>query len=575
VANKPSFSERKTRWMNRFVARRSARARPATGFVSQPEPRTIGSFNRGRQLISGNILLAGSLIEAPDTLLWDITPPNDEFQDVMHGFGWFDDLAAVGDAKARAVGQAWIDGWIEQFGKGRGPGWTPDLTGRRLIRWIHHALFILRGREGDQSFPFYQSLAQQTIFLSKRWPYASPGLPRFEALTGLLYAGLSLQGMEQHVDPAAKALARECERQIDKAGGIPTRNPEELLEVFTLLTWAAAALAEMGHMPEGAHVDAIERIAPTLRSLRHSDGSLARFHGGGRGLEGRLDQALASSGVKSELSDAIVMGYARMTGGRTSVVVDVAAPPENDASRYAHASTLAFELTSGRRPLIVSSGAGEAFGPDWSKAGRATQSHSTVVVDGTSSSRMNQDNLLFTQRPASVTMERVSKPASTALDLAHDGYRTTHGLTHVRQIELSGDGRQLSVSEMLTTLTEADKKIFDRRFDDSALSGVPFSVRLHLHPDVDATIDMGGSAVSLVLKSGEIWVLRHKSKASLKLEPSVYLEKGRLQPRATTQIVLEGRVMPHAAQVQWSLAKAQDTPNSIRDLERDDPVLPI
>lgn len=575
MAKKPSFSERKTRWMNRIVARRSARARPATGFVSQPEPRTIGSFNKGRQLISGNILLAGTLIEAPDTMLWDISPPNGEFQDVMQGFGWFDDLAAVGDPKARTLAQIWVDEWIVRYGKGRGPGWTPDLTGRRLIRWIHHALFILHGRGSEGSDAFYRSLAQQTIFLSKRWSHASPGLPRFEALTGLLYAGLSLEGMESHVEPAAKALAKECERQIDAAGGIPTRNPEELLEVFTLLTWSAAALAEMGRMAEGAHLDALERMAPTLRSLRHSDGSLARFHGGGRGLEGRLDQALASSGVKSGPSQDIVMGYARLTGGRTSVVVDVAAPPKNEASRHAHASTLAFELTTGRRPLIVSCGAGEAFGPDWAKAGRATQSHSTVVLDNTSSSRLNEDNLQFTQHPASVTMERADKPASTALDLAHDGYRDTHGLTHVRQMELSGDGRQLSVSEMLTTLTDADKKVFDRRFDEHALSGVPYSVRLHLHPDVDAAIDMGGSAVSMVLKSGEVWVLRYDGKAKIHLEPSVYLEKGRLQPRASTQIVLEGKVMPYAAQVQWSLAKTQDTPNSIRDLERDDPVLPI
>ncbi len=40
--------------------------------------------------------------------------------------------------------------------------------------------------------------------------------------------------------PPVSALARECEHQIDAQGGLPTRNPEELLEVFTLLTWAAA-----------------------------------------------------------------------------------------------------------------------------------------------------------------------------------------------------------------------------------------------------------------------------------------------------------------------------------------------
>lgn len=48
---------------NRLHARLAALARPATGFVSQPEPKTIGAFARGRQLIAGNFLFAGFLIE--------------------------------------------------------------------------------------------------------------------------------------------------------------------------------------------------------------------------------------------------------------------------------------------------------------------------------------------------------------------------------------------------------------------------------------------------------------------------------------------------------------------------------
>ena len=59
-----------------------------------------------------------------------------------------------------------------------------------------------------------------------------------------------------------------------------------------------------------------------------------------------------------------------------------------------------------------------------------------------------------------------------------------------------------------------------------------FAIRFHLHPDVDATLDMGGTAVSMALRSGEIWVFRHDGAAELALEASVYLEKGRLKPRA-------------------------------------------
>jgi uncharacterized heparinase superfamily protein len=73
-------------------------------------------------------------------------------------------------------------------------------------------------------------------------------------------------------------------------------------------------------------------VAPTLRALRHSDGSLARFHGGGRGQEGRLDQALATSGVKTIRTEGLSMGFARVSHGRTSIIVDAAPPPVGPAS---------------------------------------------------------------------------------------------------------------------------------------------------------------------------------------------------------------------------------------------------
>ena len=138
-------------------------------------------------------------------------------------------------------------------------------------------------------------MGKQVVYLSRRWKTASSGLPRFEALTGLIYAGLALQGMDHLIDPALEALTRDCQTQIDANGGIPSRNPEDLLEVFTLLTWAALALTEAGQTPSQEHIAAIERIAPALLALRHADGDLARFHGGGRGMEGRLDHALANS----------------------------------------------------------------------------------------------------------------------------------------------------------------------------------------------------------------------------------------------------------------------------------------
>jgi len=528
-------------------------------------------------MLAGNFLFAGHLVETDAKLpsLWDLPIPSNDYRMELHGFSWLDDLAAVGDTQARNQAQLWLREWIARYDRGRGPGWVPDITGRRLIRWINHALFLLAGDGSRMSGSYFRSLAIQTTFLARRWHTTAPGLPRFEALTGVIYAGLSLQGMQRHVRPAMEALDRECARQIDPKGGIASRNPEELLEVLTLLTWAKAALVESDMLPMKEHLAAIERIAPTLRALRHADGSLARFHGGGAGMDGRLDQALAAANIKTPASDGGVMGFMRMSGGRTTIVVDVATPPAGSVSSESHASTLAFELTSGRRPLIVNCGPGATFGAEWHRAGRATQLHSTLGIDGYSSSLLGSRREgpvmqeVLVETPRAVTSRfQVEEGAGTLL-ASHDGYRRTHGLTHLRYLELGQSGRGLIGHDTIVANDDSDRRGFDLVMDQAQMQGIPFTIRFHLHPDVDAHLDMGGTAVSLVPKSGEVWVFRC-TEAEMSVDPSVYLEKGRLKPRATKQIVLSGLALGYATEVGWTMAKAQEVPGSARDFAVDD-----
>ena len=554
-------------WRDRWAMWRALKAAPATGFSTQPEPRTIGMYSRGKQLIAGKFVSAGIMVDRPGAAIWDV------FTDAagaaaVQGFDWLDDLAAVGDSAARKRAQDWLALWITLYGTGRGPGWTAQMIGRRLIRLINHGPMLLQGAAEGLDATYFRTLSAQTAFLSKRWNTAPPGLERFEALTGIVSAGLALEGLRPHVAPALAALARDCASEIDIEGGIPSRNPEELLEVFTLLTWAAQALAEAGHMAPPEHLAAMERIAPTLRALRHADGGLARFHGGGRGAEGRLDTALANAGVKAMPSARMAMGFVRLSGGRTSVIVDASSPPDGPR---AHASTNAFELTSGRRPVIVSCGSGAPFGPEWRLAGRATASHSTLEVEGFSSSRLGVDpDGPMAERAEITTLRVIPGENGAGVHLAHGGWSGTHGMSHVRDLMLTADGRHLTGVDKLAAISTPEKRRFEKLMIDGRLKGVNFALRFHVHPDVEARLDLGGSAVSLALKSGEIWVFRQVGRVKMMLEPSIYLEKARQRPRQTVQIVLQARALDFETQVGWTLAKAQDTPLAIRDLERED-----
>jgi uncharacterized heparinase superfamily protein len=551
---------------DRYAALAAGRARPATGFVSQPEPRSVGSYARGKQLTAGNILLAGHLAEAPETSIWDLTA-DDAFVAEAQGFAWLDDLAAYGAAPAVRLAQDWTWDWIARHGAGTGPGWTPDLTGRRIIRWIHHAILLLASRDPGEAEAFYRAITRQATYLSRRWKAAAPGLARFEALTGLIYAGTSLIGLDRLIAPAVTALAAACQTDVDAEGGIPSRNPEELLDVLTLLSWSAKGLSESGHPVPEALSQAIARVAPALRTLRHADGDLARFHGGGRGMEGRLDQALAAAGPRAGPPQAVAMGFARLSGRRTSVIVDASPPPGGPAATTAHASTAAFELTSGRRALIVSCGSGATFGPDWHRAARATPSHSVLTLDAASSSRLGPRGEALEHRARVTASRLVPGVEGTDLYLAHDGWEASHGLTAGRSLTLSHDGRRLSGVETLTALTAEARRRFDDMMTLTRMEGAAFSIRFHLHPEVDASLDMAETAVSMALRSGELWVFRFSGPATLSLDPSAYLEKGRPNPRPCLQIVLRGEARGPETRIGWTLAKAKDTPLAIRDLE--------
>jgi uncharacterized heparinase superfamily protein len=172
--------------------------------------------------------------------------------------------------------------------------------------------------------------------------------------------------------------------------------------------------------------------------------------------------------------------------------------------------------------------------------------------------------------PQDVRVQYVTDDDSSGVIVGHDGYREKYGLTHIRRLDISNTGRALMGEDTLAAIEREDQIAFDKHLDKSNSDAIGYKLRFHLHPDVDAELDMGGNAVSMALKSREIWVFRHDGKAKLTVEPSVFLEKGRLKVRATKQIVLTSRAVDYATRIRWSLAKAHETPDAVRDLARED-----
>ena len=568
MSDSPEFSavmppaRGRSRMADRLAVWRAGIAGPrVTGFVWQPLPEFTGSEQQGKRLVAGDLRLAGHSVTLAGRTPWQITAAPEAFSDALHGFAWLADLAILPDGAGLATARAWLSDWLARDGRGRGRGWSLGLVAQRQIAMITHAGFLAKALAPADKQRLLSALGRQGGVLQMRASNAAQGLSRIEVLSALAYSALTLGGMQSALNPALRAMAQACAEDIDASGTITARNPATLLAMLTHLTGVAALLKQTGKPADPAIDTAIARIAPTLRSLRHADGGLVRMHGGGRGAPGLLDSTLARANQRPSRIKGLAMGYARLDGRRVSLIVDAAPPLLGPGSHAAHAATLAFELVSGRAPVIVSSGSAQGFGPQWQHTARATASHSTLSLMGYASARLARgatrgDHLPqdFVSGPQIVETQQSEMKTAEAISLSHDGWRRTHGLVHLRALQLAHDGSLLRGEDGLAAMTATDRATLDRVLARLP-GGLRFAVRFHLHPDAVAKIDMGGTAVSIQLPNRETWVFRYMGEAVLSLAPSVYLDEERMRPRATKQIVLSAALSGYGSAVSWTLAR--------------------
>ena len=353
-----------------------------------------------------------------------------------------------------------------------------------------------------------------------------------------------------------------------------SRNPEGLLDLACHLQWVEDALTGAGQTFPSTLAGVRDSLVLTLRSLRHADGALPRFHGGGAGRDGLLDRVLAGSPVTTRRDGRSAMGFARLSARRSSVIMDASAPPTEGAALTGHASTLAFELTSGRRPIIVNCGPGQHFGSDWRRAARATAGHSVLCVEAYSSAQLGKPDPgtglePLTNAPAKVLCDFLRLDGADRIQGVHSGYDASHGLTHARMLDLDHDGRCLQGEDRLMVASDAARPRFDAAMRAGG-GGVPVYIRFHLHPDVAAGLSSDHKTATLALRSGERWEFTHEGGFNLSIEPSVYLDPDEMTPLASKQVVLSGRAMKYATPIRWSLRKTDDTAQAVRDLAQGD-----
>ena len=127
-----------------------------------------------------------------------------------------------------------------------------------------------------------------------------------------------------------------------------------------------------------------------------------------------------------------------------------------------------------------------------------------MVVDDINSSELGKTGGLG-RRVHTVQCSRREIDGRAVLEVASDGYKGLFDLEHRRFLMMSADGTELSGEDLLI-----------------GTGGKRFTVRFHLHPNVQATMIQNGNAVLLKPRRGRGWKMVSPDREVF-LEESIYI----------------------------------------------------
>lgn len=357
---------------------------------------------------------------------------------------YFNDLNASESSERHEWHLALLKNWVEQNPPALGVGWESYPISLRMVNWIKWSL-----AGNALPTPCIQSLAIQARFLSKRLEWHLLGNHLLANAKALVFAGLFFQGEEatEWLKKGLNIIESELMEQILQDGGHFERSPmyhaivlEDLLDLvnasqlwpesidFSVVSgWRAAArkmffwLGTMTH-PDcqiSFFNDAAFGIAPPIADLEAYADHLGINY---VGQENFGDYSNEHCNIR-HLKDS---GYIRLTSRDAVAILDVAPIGPDYLPGHAHADTLSFEMSTFNQRVIVNGGTSQYGLGQKRLRERQTVSHSTVEVDGRSSSEV-WSGFRVARRAYPFDLELSNNADQVIVSCSHDGYKYLPG----------------------------------------------------------------------------------------------------------------------------------------------------
>ncbi len=353
---------------------------------------------------------------------------------------YFNDLNAQASADRYEWHIAILKDWIKKNPPSFGVGWEPYPTSLRIVNWIKWSL-----AENILPTECIRSLAIQVRFLTKRLEYHLLGNHLLANAKALIFAGLFFQGKEADdwLQKGVKILKSELAEQILEDGGHFELSPmyhaiilEDLLDLINASRlWPKSINSSV--VLEWEIVAA--KMLRWLEMMIHPDGEISFFNDAAFGIAAKpldlffyahtLGLDFQEEKDESPLTINVMKnsGYIKLKSlNDCTAILDVAHVGPDYIPGHAHADSLSFELSLYGRRVIVNGGTSVYELGAQRLRERQTAAHSTVEVNGISSSEVwSGFRVAQRAKPFGLHIEKTHK--ELYVSCSHNGYARLKG----------------------------------------------------------------------------------------------------------------------------------------------------
>ncbi len=321
-----------------------------------------------------------------------------------------------------------ITKWIIDNPYGKGTGWEPYPTSLRVINWIKWHF-----KTNSLSVQAKLSLWNQVNWLAGRPEYHLLGNHLFINAKALLFACVFF-GLDEHsviYRKSLKILNEELSEQFLEDGAHFELSPmyhslamEDLLDLYQLTSSLPSSF------PRQEIQEKFRRGMNWLHYMSYSSGEFAHFNDCANGIapaQSELKELGQKVGLNWALTAKIKFNYLQKSGfvifsdENIHLIADIGDIGPDYLPGHAHADTLSFELAIKGQRIIVNSGTGEYGLSDERLRQRSTSAHSTIELDGKSSSEV-WSGFRVAQRARVSAMEIIDEDKKLEFSAVHDGY---------------------------------------------------------------------------------------------------------------------------------------------------------